>query len=303
MFDDIRDYSNWKSIEKITKGWSSDNKFLIITNDNRKLLLRLSDIELFDEKKKEYEIMKKFVSSGIEMNQTVDFGICNNGKNVYILLTWIDGYDLSDALKKVSIEEQYELGIKAGKILKKIHSIEIDEKDIPINTKKEKILAKLDKYINSDLRIDNDQELIDYVKNNIDDIWTVKPTYCHADFHPGNLIYMPNKEIGVIDFNRWEITDPYEEFYKLTAFGVESSIPYSVAQINSYFDNNVPKEFWKALKVYTIWSALYSLAWASKFGEEEVKKMKERSYRMIGEYKGLTLDIPKWYSDYMSNRR
>ena len=36
--------------------------------------------------------------------------------------------------------------------------------------------------------------------------------YQHGDFHPGNLIYMENGEIGVIDFNRWEVGDPYEEF-------------------------------------------------------------------------------------------
>ena len=28
------------------------------------------------------------------MSQPIDFGICNNGKNVYMLLTWIEGKDL-----------------------------------------------------------------------------------------------------------------------------------------------------------------------------------------------------------------
>ena len=56
---------------------------------------------------------------------------------------------------------------------------------------------------------------------------------------------MPNKEVGVINFNRWEITDPYEEFYKLSSFGVESSVPYCVGQINSYFDENIPNDFWR----------------------------------------------------------
>lgn len=298
MLEDIKDSLNWKKIENISKGWSSDNKYLITTKDNEKLLLRVSDIELYDNKKQEFEIIKKFATTGIEMNQPLDFGVCNKGKNVYILLTWIEGYDLEEALKNISSDEQYELGIKAGKILKKIHSMDVEEKDVLTITKKEKLLTKLDKYINSNLKIENDTELIEFVKNNIDIIDSIKFTYCHGDFHPGNLIYMPNKEIGVIDFNRWEITNPYEEFYKLTAFGVESSIPYSVGQINSYFDNNVPMEFWKILKVYTIWSALYSLVWASKFGEEDLGKMKKRSNRMLDEYKRLELDIPKWYSNY-----
>ena len=298
MLEDIKDYSTWKTVEKISKGWSTDTKYLVTTNDDKKLLLRVSDIELYEAKKAEYETIKKFSSSGIEMNQPVDFGICNNGKNVYVLLTWIEGNDLEEILPTLSLSEQYELGLKAGKILRKIHSIKYDEKDTPKETKKEVLLTKLEKYINSNVKIDNDETIIDYIKNNIDNIWLERPTFCHCDFHPGNLIYMPNKEIGVIDFNRWAITDPYEEFYKLSSFAIESSIPYCVGQIDSYFDGEIPENFWKALKLYASWAALYSIAWASKFGEDEIAKMMERATRMINDYENLTLDIPKWYSNY-----
>ena len=298
MLEDIKNYSNWKNVEKISKGWSSDIKYSVTTNDNQKLLLRVSDIKCYDEKKEEYSIIKKFSESGIEMNQPVDFGLCNNGKKVYILLTWIEGDDLEKILPTLSFEEQYELGLKAGKILRKIHSIKFDEKDFPINNKKEKLLIKLDKYINSIVRIQNDDKIINYIKNNIDCIWSVNPTFCHGDFHPGNLIYMPDKEIGVIDFNRWAVTDPYEEFYKLSSFGVEASIPYCVGQIESYFNGDIPNGFWKAQKVYVAWSALYSIAWASKFGDEEISKMTNRAIRMINDYDDMTLDIPKWFSSY-----
>ena len=298
MLEDIKGYSSWKSVEKITKGWSDDTKYLVLSDDDKKLLLRVSDIELYDEKKEEYEVIKKFASSGIEMNQPVDFGVCNNGKNVYVLLTWLEGCDLEEALPTLSVSEQYELGLKAGKILRKIHSIKYSEEETPKNTKKDKLLMKLDKYINSDVKIDNDEIIINYIKDNIDDIWSVSPTFCHCDFHPGNLIYMPNKEIGVIDFNRWEITDPYEEFYKLSSFGVEASIPYCVGQVISYFDGDIPNDFWKALKVYSSWAALYSIAWASKFGEEDIAKMVERATRMIDDYDNLKLDIPKWFLNY-----
>jgi len=303
MLEDIKGYSTWKNVENISKGWSSDIKYLVTTDDDKKLLLRVSDIKYHDEKKIEYETIKKFSTSGIAMNQPVDFGVCNNGQNVYMLLTWVEGADLEEVLPTLCLSEQYELGLKAGKILRSIHSIKYDEKDIPKETKKEKLLIKLDKYINSDIKIENDEKVVDYIKNNIDSIWSVNPTFCHCDFHPGNLIYMPNKEIGVIDFNRWEITDPYEEFYKLSSFGVESSIPYCVGQIDSYFDGNIPENFWKALKVYVAWAALYSIAWASKFGEKEMSKMIERATRMINDYDGLTLDIPKWFSSYHNDEK
>ena len=42
--------------------------------------------------------------------------------------------------------------------------------------------------------------------------------YQHGDFHVGNFIYLPTRQVGVIDFNRWDFGDPYEEFYKLQFF-------------------------------------------------------------------------------------
>ena len=49
LLNDINDYSNWKKVEKISKGWSSDIKYLVTTNDDHKLLLRISDIECYEE--------------------------------------------------------------------------------------------------------------------------------------------------------------------------------------------------------------------------------------------------------------
>ena len=301
MIEDIKNYSSWKNVEKISKGWSSDVKYLITAEDDQKLLLRVSDIEQYDAKKSEYEMIKKFASSGIEMNQPVDFGICNNGKSVYTLLTWIEGCDLEEALKKVPVSEQYELGVKAGKLLKKIHSIKVDEKDLPLRTKKEKFLTRLEIYENSKVRIENDENIINYIKDNIDYTCQEGPVYCHGDFHPGNLIYMPNKEIGVIDFNRWKVSDPYEEFYKLSQFGVDASIPYCVGQIDSYFEGNVPPKFWKIQTVYVAYCILTSIVWAEKFGEKDLENMKKRTLKVIEDYEDFTTDIPKWYSNYQKN--
>ena len=86
MFLDIVESSNWESIDLISKGWSSDKKYKIRTNDGDLLLLRVSDIDQYEAKKKEYEIITKYSKLGINMSMPKKFGICNNGKNVYMLL-------------------------------------------------------------------------------------------------------------------------------------------------------------------------------------------------------------------------
>lgn len=302
MFD-IKNSSSWLSCEKIIKGWSSDEKYKIETSDGQFLLLRISDISAYDYKKKEFEIVQKYSKLGFAMSNPVDFGICNNGKSCYMLLTYVEGKDLEEALSQLSEKEQYLLGREAGKILNKIHSIPIDECDIPTKTKRERKLFQLSRYEEAThLRVENDEQVIEFVKNNIDLIWKQNPVYQHGDFHPGNLIYMNDGKIGVIDFNRWEVGDPYEEFYKLESFGTEISIPYSIGQIDAYFDNEIPNDFWGALAVYCAHATLFSIKWAEQFGQEDVDGMVERCKRAFENYDNFNSIIPKWYNGDLKKR-
>ena len=296
MFN-IKNSSDWLSCEKISKGWSSDEKYKIKTLDGQNLLLRISDISNYDSKKKEFEIIEKYSKLGFPMSQPVDFGICNDGKSCYILLTFVKGVDLEQALPTLSEKEQYLLGREAGEILRKIHSIPLDNCDIPTETKHKKKLWQLSRYEEAThLRVENDETAIEFVKNNIDLIWKQSPVYQHGDFHPGNLIYMNDGKIGVIDFNRWEIGDPYEEFYKLESFGIDVSVPYSIGQIDAYFGNEIPNDFWGALAVYCAHAALFSIKWAEPFGQKDIDGMVERCKRAFENYDSFNSIVPKWYN-------
>lgn len=296
MYFNIESSVNWESIDIISKGWSSDKKYLVKTKLGEHLLLRISDIERYDVKKKEYEIVTKYSRLGIKMSMPIEFGTCNEGKNVYMLLTWMEGKDLEEILSDLPEEKQYQLGRESGMILKKIHSIQVEEEDIPAETKKPKKLLQLSRYEESQVRIPGDEIAIKYVKDNIDQIWRKRPVYLHGDFHPGNLIYLNDGTIGVIDFNRWEVGDPYEEFYKLESFGTEHSIPYCIGEIDAYFEDDVPDEFWVTLAVYVAHASLHSIKWAEKFGQKEIDGMVERCKRAFEDYDNFKSYIPKWYS-------
>lgn len=295
IFNEIQCSCEWKTIEKITKGWSADEKYKITTNQGETLLLRLASIDEYDEKKKEFDIITKYSKLGINMSIPVEFGICNENKHVYMILSWVEGQDLETVLPDLPEDEQYKLGRLAGSILKKIHSIPVDEKDIPANTKAEKKLLQLSRYEASNVRIANDEIAVNYVKENINRIWQEKPVYQHGDFHPGNLIYMENGEIGVIDFNRWEVGDPYEEFYKLESFAREISVPYCIGQIEEYFNDSVPMDFWNILAVYVAHASLYSIKWAEKFGQSEIDGMVARCEAAFRDYDYFKRSIPVWF--------
>lgn len=295
---DIPGYEKWDRIERIDKGWSADGKYRIRDNSGEELLLRVSDIAQYDKKKKEFDIISKIAGIGFLMSMPRAFGVCGGGQRVYMLLSWVEGEDLEKALLKLSGEEQYKLGLEAGKILKSIHSLETALEDIPAVSKKQKKLDQLERYINSPVRIEGDEAAISYVKENIDRIWSLAPVYIHGDFHPGNLIYTPDRQIGVIDFNRWEVGDPYEEFYKLQSFGIEVSVPYCVGQIDAYFGGEVPEGFWQALAVYVAHASLYSIKWAEKFGRDSIDGMTARCRAAFKDYDDFKQIIPEWYRRY-----
>lgn len=239
MFEEIRGSESWLSVEKIEKGWSSDEKYHVRTQDGRYLQLRISAPERYAAKKKECEIIEKFSSLGFPISEPVGFGRCAAG--TYMLLTWVEGDDLEKVLPTLPKEEQYRLGREAGGILRRVHLLPLDAADVPEETKKERKLRQLERYEASDVRIPGDEGTIAFVRENIDAIWTQPPVYLHGDFHPGNLMYRRDGSLGVIDFNRWEVGDPYEEFYKLECFGVEASAAYCAGQIDAYFAGNVPE--------------------------------------------------------------
>ena len=159
---EITKSKDWMNTTLISKGWSSDKKYLVETADSKMQLLRISDIDAYEAKKKEYEIITKYSQLGINMSMPIEFGICNEGKNVYMLLSWVEGRDLEEVLPELSEWDQYKLGRQAGTILRKIHSIPLDSADVPATTKREKKLVQLVRYEESNLRISGDEIAVDH---------------------------------------------------------------------------------------------------------------------------------------------
>ena len=62
------------------------------------------------------------------------------------------------------------------------------------------------------------EPIISYLEKQLPLLQQRPVVYQHGDFHVGNFIYLPTRQVGVIDFNRWDFGDPYEEFYKLQFF-------------------------------------------------------------------------------------
>ncbi len=297
LLTDIPQYKSWTKIEKINYGWSEDIKCYIEDFKGAKFLLRISNIEKLENKKKEFYIIQKYNQLNFKMSQAIEMGVCNSGKNIYMLLSWVEGQSMEDVIKTLSEQEQYLLGLKAGKILKAIHSLAVEPAHLPKVKKTGKKLIQLQQYENSKYRVPSDEKAISYVKENINLMCQSEPVYEHGDFHIGNLVYTNEKDVGVIDFNRWECGDRYEEFYKLQSFDVDLSIAFSIGQLHGYFDGEPTLDFWKIQAVYVAHSALFSIEWAVRFGEKDIANMTRICHKTFCDYENFNLLIPKWYTE------
>ncbi len=159
---------SWTSIEPVNKGYSAEKKYKLCSDTGEDFLLRISDAAYYEAKRKEYEIVCKYARTGIRMSSPKAFGTCNQGQNTYMLLSWVEGADLTEILPSLSEQEQYQLGRQAGRILRKIHSIPLEEADHPVKTKVDHKLMQLNRYLNSTVRVPNDEVSIPYCIGQID---------------------------------------------------------------------------------------------------------------------------------------
>ncbi len=297
LINDIPMHTNWSKVEPLYKGWSEDKKFYIEDNTGQKLLLRVSDYSKYEVKRLENEYMNKASLLGITMSKPLDFGVCSNGKSVYSLLTWVEGEEAETVLPKISEREQYNLGLKAGQALQRIHTIPAGENQEEWAQRyKRKIEQKIRAYRNCSVKLQNDTEFIRFLEKNISFLNDRPQVYQHGDFHIGNLIVTKDNDIGVIDFNRSDFGDPWEEFNRC-GFSFKISVPFVLGQIHGYFDQRVPDRFFRLMAIYVITNTISSVPWAIPFGEEDVKCMINNANEVYDYYNGLKTYVPIWYKD------
>lgn len=281
------------SKEPITKGWSGDKKYCVTTVDSTKYLLRISPIEQYDKKKSEFEMMQRVSALGVPMCQPIEFGTCDEG--VYSLQSWIDGQDAEDVIPALSDTEQYAYGLEAGRILKKTHSIPAPEtqEDWEIRFNR-KIDRKIKMYNDCPIKYENGQAFIDYINANRHLLKNRPQCYQHGDYHIGNMMVDKDGKLKIIDFDRDDFGDPWEEFNRIVWCAQKTPI-FASGMVNGYFDGAVPMEFWRLLALYISSNTLSSVPWAIPFGQKEIDTMVNQAKEVLSWYDNMKNPVPAWY--------
>ncbi len=287
--------SQYKFISKeiINKGWSGDKKYCVKDEQENKFLLRISPIEQYNRKKSEYELMCQVAALGVPMCKPLEFG--TNDEGVYSIQTWIDGVDAEENAQNLTSDEQYLYGFESGKILKQIHTIPapegIENWEIYFNRKAD---HKIKMYDECPIKYENGQAFIDYINSHRHLLKGRPRTYQHGDYHIGNMMIGNDKKLYIIDFNRNDFGDPWEEFNRIV-WCAQSAPLFATGMVNGYFDNNVPIEFWELLALYISSNTLSSVPWAIPFGDEQITVMINQAKDVLAWYDNMKNPIPTWY--------
>lgn len=283
----------------ITKGWSCDKKYCVTVSDGTRYLLRITPPGKSATRKALFEILQKVTKLGIPMCEPVEFGTCEEG--VYALHTWIDGEDAEDFIPLLPEVEQYDYGCRAGEILKRIHAIPAPETQEDWHTRfNRKTDFKIQKYCECGIRFEGDDAVVEYLKNNRD-IFKHRPQcFQHGDYHIGNMM-IENGNLVIIDFDRFDFGDPWEEFNRIVWCG-QASPAFAAGMVDGYFHLAPPMEFWNCLKFYIGSNMLSSIYWAIDFGQSHLEVMRKQSQDVLSWYDGFTAVVPSWYVNHMRGK-
>ena len=172
-------------------------------------------------------------------------------------------------------------------------AVEAVEAGKPVNRK---IARKTALYEACPIKYENGQAeaFIDYINNNRSLLAGRPQTFQHGDYHIGNMMIGRDGKLYIIDFNRCDFGDPWEEFNRIVWCAQKVPV-FASGMVDGYFDGAVPMGFWQLLALYISSNTLSSLPWAVPFGEKEIATMRNQAKDVFNWYNGMSDPVPAWY--------
>jgi len=286
----MRDFISRVPIEK---GWSGDMKYCVTHAAGTRYLLRVSPASRYEHRKALYEILHEVAATGIPMNQPI--GFWESGEGVCMLFSWIGGEDLTEgALSHLPAAEQYAFGQRAGEILRKIHTVPAPSGQEDWEPRfNRKIDMKIRKYHECGLRFEGDRHVLAYIEQNRRLLKGRPQCFQHGDYHANNIM-IENGELRIIDFDRYDFGDPWEEFNRIV-ISAQDSPYFALGQMRGYFNGDPPMEFFRLLALYIAVNTLSNITWAKPFGQSQLDFMMQLNKDILRWYDNMRNPVPGWY--------
>ncbi|MEN2767408.1 phosphotransferase [Ornithinibacillus sp. 16A2E] len=290
---------NATKVNKLSKGYSTDQKYIVHANGN-KYLLRVGASADYKKKQQEFHTLKGLQNLRVRCPKPYEIKNIETQNISYTIYAYIDGKDAKEIIHTFSDKEQYHLGIDAGKELYKLHQYA----EIPsVEAWESRILKKHYQYLQAfqscGIKIKQVEKIIDFIEENKQYLIERPNRLQHDDFHLGNIILSDRKFSGVIDFDNLDWGDPIHDFVKVGLFVRGESIPFSIGQVHGYYNFQVPESFWRLYSIYMAMVIFSSVVWTIRFVPDQLDEMMERLNVILEDHQYFELWKPLWYQEKM----
>lgn len=260
-----------------------DDKYIVNT-DSGKYIVEIyeGDLESFLKYNQQnnyllYELNDKFAKiedSGFENGYT------------FVIKKFIQ--NLTD---QISVEKQIQLGSEIGKILRKLHeNSQINDDTTWSKIFNYKINNLIYNYSMTNFRGDKDYIVFDYIENNRYLIESRKLSNIYL-FDNLESIYADENNLNFVSKNVSYMADSFFEFRKINEADEKNRIFY-YSLLKSYFNEKIPRLFYRILAIYTILDILEP----KLNGENDVDLTGEFD-RILSIYNDFDCIIPVWIKE------
>ena len=283
--------SNYKKfVEAVPVGERNRGKYYLAADDGTKYTLQLYNIKAQALKMQEFRHMQNVAGLGIAMPMPIELGA--HGDGFYILTGQIEGQNLQTA--QLTCGARYMLGIKAGEILRKIHTLDAPAGDWQTNLITE-VDSAIEAYYRSNLLIPGMEKILDFIEQNKYLLTFVRPgCYLHGDFAEYNLA-INNYELMVAEFGGTvQAGDPWYDFSRLIRG--DQSASFATGVLRGYFaGKEPPTDFWPLATLYTCIDALKLTILRHRKAPNRLQLSLAHIANIVKWHKGMTDAVPSWY--------
>ena len=280
----------------IDKGWSGDRKYRVTTTEGKDCLLRIFPPEKSGKVRELFAMTQRIAAMGLPICAPAALEEHEDG--AYLLQSWIDGRDAGDVIPQLPEDAQYSYGLDAGRILAKLHTLPAPDDREDWETRfNRKIDRKIAAYSSCPLKYPRGDAFIGFIAENRQLLRSRPQCFQHGDYHIGNMMVDNCGTLTVIDFERFDFGDPWEEFNRIV-WCAQASPEFACGMVDGYFGGEVPEEFWRLTALYIASNTLSSLPWAVPFGQREIGVMLAQAEDVLGWYDGMRSYRPSWYKNH-----
>ena len=223
-------------------------------------------------------------------------GLAESGALVYTVLSYVVGIDGEVALPGMTEAVCHAAGVAAGQELRKVHAAPAPRLSNWAAERLAKSETRSAAVRERGLGFAGQAEAEAFVRKNVHILDEASIVFQHDDFHPANVVLRDGQFVALIDFNRSDYGDPYEDFRKLPWFTLPVSAAFAHGNLVGYFASpEPPDDFWPRYTLHVAMSTWDSVLWAADFFPAQLEDFRERGTAILAGHDLVDGGAPRWW--------